>query len=73
MDHILRVSDKFKVGRSIVSLVANGTAAQRAFEEIINPQTIPSRRDELILASLEYCKKDTLVMVELVKWLFQQA
>ena len=54
-------------------LIANGTAAQRAFEEIINPQSNPARRNELIRASLEYCKKDTLVMVELVKWLYQQS
>lgn len=53
-------------------LVANGTAAQRAFEEIINPHTAPARKDELIRASLDYCKKDTLVMVELVQWLYEQ-
>lgn len=53
-------------------LVANGTAAQRAFEEIINDQTPTDRKKELVQASLEYCKKDTLVMVELVKWLFNQ-
>lgn len=52
-------------------LVDNGTAAQRAFEEIINPSTPVIRRQELITASLEYCKKDTLVMVELVKWLYE--
>lgn len=50
-------------------LVDNGSAAQRAFEEIIDPKTDPGRRAELIVASLEYCKKDTLVMVELVRWL----
>ena len=53
-------------------LVANGTAAQRAFEEIISEQITPQRKSELIQASLEYCKKDTLVMVELVKWLYSQ-
>ncbi|MFN3454601.1 MAG: DUF2779 domain-containing protein [Pseudobdellovibrio sp.] len=52
-------------------LVDNGTAAQRAFEEIINPSTPADRRQDLITASLEYCKKDTLVMVELVKWLYE--
>jgi hypothetical protein len=51
-------------------LVGNGTAAQRAFEEIISPTTAPERRRRLIDASLEYCRKDTLVMVELVKWLY---
>lgn len=52
-------------------LVDNGTAAQRAFEEIINENTDPSRREQLIEASFEYCRKDTLVMVELVKWLME--
>lgn len=54
-------------------VVDNGTAAQRAFEEIINEKTDPSRRQRLIEASLEYCHKDTLVMVELVKWLMEIA
>src|SRR3989344_496179 len=52
-------------------LVDNGTAAQRAFENIIDERTSSKTRTELIQASLEYCKKDTLVMVELVKWLFE--
>lgn len=54
-------------------LVANGTAAQRAFEELIHDKTSEDRKNELIKASLEYCKKDTLVMVELVKWLYKEA
>lgn len=54
-------------------LVDNGTAAQRAFEEIINSKTLDDRKNQLIQASYEYCKKDTLVMVELVKWLYEQA
>ncbi len=54
-------------------LVANGTAAQQAFDELINDETPLDRKNELIQASLEYCKKDTLVMVELVKWLLHQA
>ncbi|MEZ4704706.1 MAG: DUF2779 domain-containing protein [Bdellovibrionota bacterium] len=53
-------------------LVGNGTAAQRAFEEIIADSTAPERKQELISASLEYCKKDTQVMVDLVKWLFDR-
>lgn len=53
-------------------VVENGTAAQRAFEEIISPSTLKERRDELCRGLLEYCEKDTLVMVELVKWLFAQ-
>lgn len=53
-------------------LVANGGDAQRAFEEIISHKTSPGRRDLLIDALADYCKKDTFVMVELVKWLFEQ-
>lgn len=53
-------------------LVANGGDAQRAFEEIISANTTPSKKKLLYDALIEYCKKDTLVMVELVKWLYQQ-
>jgi hypothetical protein len=53
-------------------LVADGGEAQRAFEEIIDPKTNEQRKKELTLGILEYCKKDTLVMVELVRWLFKQ-
>ncbi len=52
-------------------LVDNGSAAQRAFSEVINPMTSSERRQQLIQASLDYCRKDTLVMVELVKWLYK--
>ncbi|MEQ1723446.1 MAG: DUF2779 domain-containing protein, partial [Pseudobdellovibrio sp.] len=51
--------------------VGDGSAAQRAFEELISPTTSGPRKEELRLAMLEYCKKDTLVMVELVKWLYK--
>lgn len=54
-------------------LVADGSAAQRAFEEIISPNTPSDRRQELIAASIEYCKKDTLMMVDLVKWLMRES
>ena len=53
-------------------LIANGTSAQRAFEELISPSTSASKKLVLKNAMMEYCKKDTLVMVELVKWLFSQ-
>lgn len=53
-------------------IVDNGTAAQRAFEKIINPKTDQEQRAELIDASIDYCRKDTLVMVDLVKWMFAQ-
>ena len=52
-------------------LVSNGGEAQRAYQEIISPNTSPQRKEELIRASLEYCKKDTAVMVDLVKWLLK--
>lgn len=53
--------------------VADGSAAQRAFEELISEDTSPDRKQELKDGMLAYCKKDTLVMVELVKWLYEQA
>lgn len=53
-------------------LVANGSAAQRAFEELISPDISTTRKMLIRNAMLEYCKKDTFVMVELVKWLYQQ-
>lgn len=51
--------------------VSDGSAAQRAYEEVISLKTPIQRRNELIRALLNYCEKDTLVMVELVKWLYQ--
>jgi hypothetical protein len=50
--------------------VANGGDAQRAFEEIISPAADPERVKMLETALREYCKKDTKVMVDLVKWMF---
>ncbi|MBC7467220.1 MAG: DUF2779 domain-containing protein [Bdellovibrio sp.] len=50
-------------------LVGNGTAAQRAFEEIISENSSLDRKQTMIKAMLEYCEQDTLVMVELVKFL----
>lgn len=52
-------------------LVGDGSAAQRAFAEVIDSKTNLKRKEELRQALLDYCKKDTLVMVELVKWLYQ--
>jgi len=53
-------------------LVANGNDAQRAFEELISADISAQRKSILKKAMIEYCKKDTLVMVELVKWLYLQ-
>lgn len=54
-------------------MIADGNAAQRAFEEILDSATSADRRSQLIQASLEYCKKDTLMMADLVKWLMREA
>ncbi len=50
--------------------VANGSAAQRAFEELISPNTMAAKKISLKKAMLDYCAQDTLVMVELTKWLY---
>lgn len=51
--------------------VGDGGAAQRAYVELIAPGTNPERKNLLKKALIEYCFKDTLVMVELVNWLFK--
>jgi len=53
-------------------LVANGNDAQRAFVELISPNILKDRKLVLKTAMIEYCEKDTFVMVELVKWLYLQ-
>ena len=53
-------------------MVADGGGAQRAFEELISTKTPALKKEKLKQALLEYCEKDTFVMVELVKWLYQQ-
>jgi hypothetical protein len=52
-------------------VVANGGDAQRAFEALISPNTPGDKKEEIRQAMLAYCKKDTEVMVDLVKWLYQ--
>jgi hypothetical protein len=54
-------------------LVGDGGMAQRAFDELKKPETTRERKIVLKNALLEYCKKDTFVVVELVKWLYQIA
>jgi len=51
--------------------VGNGLEAQRAYQELTDGGTPPARKDEIYKSMLEYCGKDTWVMVELVKWLYQ--
>lgn len=53
-------------------LVSNGNDAQRAFEELISVNTPENKKNILKNAMLDYCKKDTYVMVELAKWLYAQ-
>lgn len=48
--------------------VRDGTAAQIAFEEAINNASSDQRRQQLRKAMLEYCRLDTLAMVELVRF-----
>jgi hypothetical protein len=52
-------------------MVANGGDAQRAFEELISENISAHKKASLKQAMIEYCKKDTFVMVELAKWLYQ--
>jgi predicted RecB family nuclease len=46
--------------------VNDGTAAQLAYEELIDETTPPERREELALQLREYCALDTLAMVRMV-------
>jgi hypothetical protein len=49
--------------------VKDGTAAQAAFEEAIDPGTGQSRRKQLERELLAYCALDTMAMVKLVRQL----
>lgn len=52
--------------------VGNGTEAQLAYLAMINAATDEKCKEELRRNLVEYCKKDTLVTVHLVEWLFAQ-
>jgi len=54
-------------------MIANGNDAQRAFDELISPDISAEKKALLYQAMLEYCQKDTYMMVLLVKWLYEQA
>ena len=56
---------------STLGEVQEGTAAGRAYLEIIDKKTDPKRRQELIKSLAEYCKLDTLAMVRLARFLQQ--
>ena len=48
--------------------VANGGMAQEAFAEIMQPGTLPERRQQLHNALLLYCERDTLAMVRIAHY-----
>lgn len=50
--------------------VQDGSAAQRAYELLIHEKS-PEAREKNRQAMLDYCRQDTLAMVALVQWLFQ--
>jgi hypothetical protein len=52
--------------------VPDGTAAQRAYEEMIAVKTPNDRRQELRKHLLQYCAQDTMAMVELLNWMRKQ-
>ena len=50
--------------------IGDGTAAQRAYLKLMNLKTNTAEKDQIKLNLLEYCKKDTDVLVQLVIWLY---
>jgi hypothetical protein len=48
--------------------VQNGTLAQLAYLDIINPSTEPDEREQKIRNLLNYCGLDTQAMVEVVRY-----
>lgn len=50
--------------------VQNGTMAQLAYMDIINPETAPEVREQKIENLLKYCELDTQAMVEVVKYFY---
>lgn len=49
--------------------VANGGEAQRAFEKLISPHTPSHQKQQLKQAMLDYCNKDTAIMIPLIQTL----
>ncbi|MEZ4815068.1 MAG: DUF2779 domain-containing protein [Bdellovibrionota bacterium] len=49
--------------------VGDGSAAQRAYLRLIDPSVNAKEKTQIKKAMIEYCKQDTLAMVELVRWL----
>lgn len=52
--------------------VGDGGDAQVAYLAMTDQKTAPTEKSRLRQALLEYCRKDTLGMVELVDWLYEQ-
>jgi hypothetical protein len=51
--------------------VGDGSAAQRAYALMVTSSGHSERQQQIRRDLLDYCKMDTWVMVELVKWLFR--
>jgi hypothetical protein len=52
--------------------VGDGSEAQTAYLEMINPSTTPKEKEKLRKALIKYCNKDTMGLVKLVVWLQRQ-
>lgn len=53
--------------------IGQGREAQLAFGEMISEETSAERREEIRIAMLKYCQRDTLAMAKLVEWLMMQS
>ncbi len=51
--------------------IADGGAAQRSYIKLINSNTSAVEKEQIHKNLLQYCKKDTEVLVHLVKWLYK--
>lgn len=49
--------------------ISDGTAAQIAYQRLITGEIDPNEKIQLKNAMLDYCRKDTLAMANLVEWL----
>lgn len=58
-----------EMSHALLGEVADGTAAQRAYLEIIAPATDSARKEDLRNKLLEYCKLDTMAMVMITRLL----
>lgn len=50
--------------------VGDGGAAQRAYLKVMKMDTSKSEKEQIRQNLLHYCKKDTAVLVDLVRWLY---